>query len=148
MIAKTHNCSDEIREVNLKVTPARISTLKLFESFNEPVDSQEAISRLKKELDIDRVTVFRILNSFVEKGLLRRLEFGEGKARYELATEDHHHLICQSCGSIEDISDCNIDALENDIKRKKGFEVKLHTLEFYGLCKNCLSRLNRGYNKN
>ncbi len=137
MSVKDHNCAEELRSVNLKSTPARISALKLFEKTENPIDANQITQFLKNDLQIDRVTVFRILNSFVEKGLLRKLEFSEGKARYELATEDHHHLICQSCGSIEDISDCNIDALEKEIKTKKKFLVKQHTLEFYGLCADC-----------
>ena len=127
---------------DLKTTQARISLLKLVEKQGRPVDSQFLIDTLQKGLRVDKVTVFRILNVLTEHGILRRLEFGEGKARYELATEDHHHLICQSCGSIEDISDCNIRALEQEIKNKKKFIVKLHTLEFYGLCSNCQGENN------
>lgn len=133
---------------DLKITQARISLLKLVEKEGKPVDSQFLIETLQKAFSVDKVTIFRILNVLTEHGILRKLEFGEGKARYELATEDHHHLICQNCGSIEDISDCNIDALEKEIKTKKNFIVKLHTLEFYGLCKNCLPRFERGQKNN
>jgi len=122
---------------DLKITQARISLLELLEKEKKPVDSQFLIDTLQKGLQVDKVTVFRILNVLTEHGILRRLEFGEGKARYELNAEDHHHLICQNCGSIEDISDCNIVALEKEIKQKKHFLVKLHTLEFYGLCSDC-----------
>lgn len=127
---------------DLKITQARISLLELMEKESKPLDSQFLIDTLKLGLQVDRVTIFRILNVLTEHGILKRLEFGEGKARYELNTKDHHHLICQNCGSIEDISDCNIDALEKEIIRKKNFLVKLHTLEFYGLCKNCQKARN------
>lgn len=132
-----HSCEDEIQEVQLRVTPARIATMQLFESHNKPLDAQHLINHLHKELGIDRVTVFRILNTFVEKGLIKKLTFGESKARYELNIEEHHHLVCQKCGNIEDISDCNINALEKEIKQKKNFLVKQHSLEFFGLCANC-----------
>lgn len=132
-----HDCKSELKSVSLQVTPARLAAMQLFESHDTPLDAQHLIDHLHKELGVDRVTVFRILNAFVEKGLIRKLEFGEGKARYELNKEEHHHLICESCGNIEDISDCNILALEKDIQKKKGFLVKQHSLEFFGLCKNC-----------
>lgn len=122
---------------DLKTTSARISLLKLLENEKNPVDSQFLVNSLQKTFKVDKVTIFRILNVLTEHGILRKLEFGEGKARYELNNEDHHHLICQNCGKIEDISDCNIGALEKEINQKKKFLVKLHTLEFYGLCENC-----------
>ncbi|MGH7204499.1 MAG: Fur family transcriptional regulator, partial [Candidatus Levyibacteriota bacterium] len=114
----------------------------LIEKEKKPLDSQFLIDTLKQTFQVDKVTIFRILNVLTEHGILRKLEFGEGKARYELNTEDHHHLICQNCGSIEDISDCNIGALEKEINQKKQFLVKLHTLEFYGLCKECQKASN------
>lgn len=121
----------------LRITSSRVLLLKLIEHEKTPVDSQFIIEKLKNELSIDKVTVFRILNILTDHGILRKLEFGESKARYELNNEDHHHLICQDCGKIEDISDCNIGALEKEINKKKKFLVKLHTLEFYGLCEDC-----------
>jgi len=132
-----HDCRTELKNVDLQVTPARIAAMQLFESHNTPFDAPHLIDHLQKELGIDRVTVFRILNAFVEKGLVRKLEFGEGKARYELSNDEHHHLICESCGKIEDISDCSISDLEKEVEKKKGFLVKRHALEFFGLCKDC-----------
>lgn len=134
------NFSDVLVKHELKITQARISLLELIEREGKPLDSQFLIESLQKAFSVDKVTVFRILNILTEHGILRRLEFGEGKARYELATEDHHHLICQLCGSIEDISDCNIEALEKEIRLKKKFEVKMHTMEFYGLCLRCQTK--------
>lgn len=132
-----HSCETEIQEVDLKVTPARVATMKLFESHNTPIDVLHVTSHLQKDLGIDRVTVFRIINTFVEKGLIKKLEFQEGKARYELNKEEHHHLICQNCGKIEDVLDTVIPDFEKKIEKKHKFLIKSHSLEFYGLCENC-----------
>lgn len=86
---------------------------------------------------VDKVTIYRILETFYKKDLVKRLEFGEGKYRYELAGDDHHHLICESCGKVEDISDCHISELEKEISQKKKFLVKRHQLEFFGVCSSC-----------
>ncbi len=134
---KQHDCEKEIQEVNLRVTPARVATLKLFESHDKPVDVLHLTDHLQKDLGIDRVTVFRIINSFVEKGLLKKLEFQEGKARYELNKGEHHHLICQNCGKIEDVKDTVIPDFEKKIAKKYKFLVKSHSLEFYGFCNDC-----------
>lgn len=124
----------------IKRTPGRIALLQIVEDAGIPVDTQYIIEALQAEHAIDRATIFRILQIFVAKGILRKLEFREGKARFELASFDHHHLICESCNNIEDLSDCNIPALEEDILRKKGFFVKQHSLEFFGLCKKCFKK--------
>ena len=125
---------------NLKVTGSRKALIDFVTKSDKPVDAQTLIEQLQKTLEIDRVTVFRILNVLTGHGILRKLEFGEGKARYEIATTEHHHLICESCGAIEDVSDCNIGALEEEIGKKKGFHVKRHSLEFFGLCNKCFEK--------
>ena len=135
----THDCKDELNEVNLRATPARIALLNLLETTEKPLDVQSMIDYLyKKHIQTDPATVFRIMNMFMEKGIVKQIQLNEGKARYELSSNgDHHHLVCKSCGAIEDISDCNINALEKDIKKKKKFIVTSHSLEFFGVCEDC-----------
>lgn len=134
----THNCEEELKQAALQITPARLAAMRLFESQENPLDAQYLIDHLQKKLGVDRVTVFRILNTFVEKGLLRKLEFGEGKARYELAkTIDHHHLLCENCGRIEDITDTIIPKMEKNLQKTHKFLIKRHSLEFFGICSNC-----------
>lgn len=136
---KTHDCKEELREMDLRATPARIAVMQLLEKTKEPVDAQMVMDYLKKEkIDTDPATVFRIMNMFTIKGLTNELEFHEGKARYELARkDDHHHLICENCGSVEDIEDTVIPALEKHISDEHHFVVRRHSLEFFGLCSNC-----------
>lgn len=134
-----HDCKDELNEVELRATPARMALMQLLETTDRPVDVQTMIDFLeKKGIKADPATVFRIVNMFTEKGLTKQIQLQEGKARYELAAQaDHHHLVCTKCGDIQDISDCNIGALEKDIEKKKGFSVVSHSLEFFGICKSC-----------
>lgn len=134
-----HDCKDELNEVELRATPARVALMKLLETTDKPVDVQTMIEYLeKRDIKTDPATVFRIVNMFTEKGLTKQIQLQEGKARYELtANEDHHHLVCTKCGDIQDISDCNIAGLEKDIEKKKGFKVTSHSLEFFGICNSC-----------
>lgn len=127
-----------LRNFDLKSTPARLTILSYLSEQQAPQAVEDIISHIASEHKaVDRVTVYRILETFFQKGLIKRLELGEGKYRYELAGEDHHHLICESCGAIEDISDCNISELEKEIVHKKKFLVKRHSLEFFGVCRSC-----------
>lgn len=134
-----HDCKTELRDVDLKVTPARLGVLAALEEAETPLDVQTVISYLDiRNIKADKVTVFRIMNSLTEKGLAVPVQLNEGKLRYEHAEKaDHHHFICENCGSIEDISDCNIEVLEKEILKKKELVVKRHSLEFFGICKQC-----------
>lgn len=136
-----HDCKQELRKFQLKVTPARLAVLSFLEKVREPVDVTTIIQYLGREgIQADQATIFRIVNLFTGKGLTRQVQFNEGKFRYELSSrEDHHHLICERCGKIEDISDCSIKGLEKEITVKKQFLVKRHSLEFFGVCKECQS---------
>lgn len=137
--ATIHNCKTELNEANLRATPARLALMELLESSEKPIDVQSMISFLqKKNISADPATVFRIVNMFTEKGLVKPIQLNEGKFRYELSNKaDHHHLVCEKCGEIEDISDCNISALEKEIEKKKKFKVTSHSLEFFGICSDC-----------
>jgi Fe2+ or Zn2+ uptake regulation protein len=135
-----HDCKDELNGVSLRETPARLALLNLLETSDKPIDVQTMIDYLEKnDLNTDPATVFRIVNMFTEKGLTKQIQLQEGKFRYELTDkEDHHHLVCTSCGDIQDISDCNIEVLESHIEKKKNFKVTSHSLEFFGICSKCL----------
>lgn len=139
MVHMQHDCKTELRDADLKATPARLGVLEVLEKASSPVDVATILASLQKQdIKADPATIFRIVNSFAKQGLAKQIQFNEGKFRYELSsTVDHHHLICEQCGNIEDISDCNIKALEKDIQNKKKFTVTHHSLEFFGLCRNC-----------
>ena len=134
-----HNCKDELQEVSLKATPARIAVMKYFESTDKPVDVNMILAHLKQEdVDADPATIFRMMNDFLQKGITKEVQFEEDKARYELANKgDHHHLVCENCGKIEAVSDTVVPEMEKDLQKKHGFLVKRHSLEFFGLCSNC-----------
>ena len=134
-----HDCKKELRSVSLKATPARLGVLRLLESANMPVDVSAMSQYLQENnIEVDKATVFRIINLFTERGLTKQIRLNEGKFRYELASrKDHHHLVCENCGRIEDIN-CSIDEVDREIKAKKQFAVKHHSLEFYGICRSCL----------
>lgn len=134
-----HDCKRELQNIQLKATPARLGVLKALETTTKPLDVASLLHFLKKQnIKVDKVTVFRIMNILSEKGLVIPIQLGEGKFRYELSGRaDHHHFICETCSDIFDISDCRVDRLESEIKKKKGLLVKRHSLEFFGICKQC-----------
>lgn len=139
--------ADTLSEHKLFVTEPRKFLLEYLSQEKTPVTAQSLIEIMQKKLGIDRATVFRMLKALSGHGIIRKLEFQEGKARYELYTEDHHHLICDNCGKIEDIPDTMIPTMEKALSKKYHFLITRHSLEFFGLCKNCQKKITNKQHK-
>lgn len=120
---------------NLKKTEGRLAVLSTLEEKRRPLSASEILEIVGER--VDQATIYRILDVFNKNGIVRKLEFQEGKFRYELNNEDHHHLVCENCGRIQDIKDNIMHKWENEIRKTKGFIVKKHNLEFFGVCKKC-----------
>jgi Fur family transcriptional regulator, ferric uptake regulator len=113
-----------------KATPQRVAVLEALAA--EQHQSLAEIHARCKQVGL--VTVYRTLDLFSEIGAVRRLDLGDGP-RYELAETHHHHLICDSCGSITEFEDCPIDPERLDAPND--FTVRSHSLEVYGSCAEC-----------
>ncbi len=132
----------DIKIFGLKNTKAREGIIELIKSSISPVDATTTMRILRtKGINADQATIYRALNLFVEKGLLKQIYFNDGIVRYELAEKpEHHHAVCIKCSKVEDITDCSVDKLEKQIEKKKGFTVLSHSLEFFGYCRNCKTK--------
>ncbi len=119
----------------LKNTPSRLAILSALKEKSYPLDVMQIFELTKDKTDL--ATVYRTLETFYDNGLINKLEFGEGKYRYEIKGKDHHHLICRGCRKIEDVEDKFMNDWESEIKTKRGFLVSSHSLEFFGLCRDC-----------
>jgi Fur family ferric uptake transcriptional regulator len=84
-------------------------------------------------------TVYRTLKLLAECGVAFERRFGDGLTRYELAddTSHHDHLICVECGDITEFEEPRIEALQDEIAKRYGFELKTHKHEMYGICPKC-----------
>ncbi len=125
-------------QLNFKKTPARLAINGFLSNSKIPVDVEQIIKYLRsKQLDTNKVTVYRNLDFLFKNKIIERVEFGEGKYRYELKKNHHHHLICTNCGKIQDVETNAVEKLEKQIQEDKRFKVQSHSLEFFGLCANC-----------
>ena len=131
------------REKQYKVTPQRQKILLTFAAHQEKHLSAEEVYALLQEgsPDIGLATVYRSLEMLEELGFLHRIEFGDGKSRYEMATGDsphaHHHLICLSCSKVLEFGDDLMETLESFVSRTADFEITDHQVKFYGYCSEC-----------
>jgi Fur family ferric uptake transcriptional regulator len=91
--------------------------------------------------DLHQATIYRALEMFVEEGLVRKTEFGDGRALYEIAAEHrHHHVVCTSCGAVAHVHDEALRAAFAQVRRESGFELADTELTFYGTCPACTAR--------
>ena len=121
----------KMRGGGYKATPQRTAVLRAL--IAEQHQSLEEIRSRCPEVGL--VTVYRTLDLLGELGVVRRLDFGDG-ARYEIAEDHHHHMVCESCGDISEFEECPLDPERLPVE-DPGFEVRSHSLEVYGRCAQC-----------
>ena len=117
------------------MTEQRRIVAQVLEISNDHPDVEELYARASK-LDprISIATVYRAVKLFEESGILEKLEFGDGRARYEDADRDHHdHLIDMQSGAVIEFIDPDIEALQKKIATRLGYRLKGHRLELYGV---------------
>ena len=119
----------------LRMTDQRRIVASVIESAEDHPDVEELHCRASAiDPRISLATVYRTVKLFEEAGILERLEFGDGRARYEDATRDHHdHLIDMQSGEVIEFVDPEIEALQERIAARLGYTLKGHRLELYGV---------------
>ncbi len=131
--------SDTIKErceaKGLRMTEQRRIIADVIEDSEDHPDVEALYLRAsEKDNRISLATVYRTVKLFEEAGILDRLEFGDGRARYEDAERDHHdHLIDLTTGQVIEFIDPDIEALQEKIAKKYGYILKGHRLELYGV---------------
>lgn len=85
----------------------------------------------------DFSTVFRAVARLEGDGAVRRVELGDGKARYEAAGDHHEHVRCERCGAVGEVPGCVVDEALPRVQQATGFTVTGHQLLFSGLCPEC-----------
>lgn len=141
--------AEEIKSSGLKATLPRIKILEVFQNSSRRHLSAEDVFKtlLGEGADIGLATVYRVLMQFEQAGLLTRSNFESGKSVFELNEGQHHdHLVCLSCGRVEEFLDPEIEQRQRTIAVERGFELADHSLALYARCTktDCEHRRGRG----
>ncbi len=126
---------DRCEANGLRMTDQRRTIATVLEDAEDQPDVEELYARASTvDPRISLATVYRTVKLFEESGILERLDFRDGRARYEDADRDHHdHLIDLHTGAVIEFVDEEIEALQERIAQKLGFELKGHRMELYGV---------------
>lgn len=128
---------DELKRRGLRQSRIRKILVNIFTNSSQPISAVDLLE--KNKVSANKTTIYRELYTLVSQKILREIDFGDGIKRYELSGDTHHHhLICTNCKKIEDVDlKTDLDKEEQRVEKETGFKIKSHSLEFFGLCKNC-----------
>ena len=137
--------ADDLKSSGLKATGPRLKILDVFQRSPERHLTAEDVYKalLAEDADIGLATVYRVLMQFEQAGLLSRSHFESGKSVFELNEGRHHdHLVCLTCGRVEEFYDAQIEARQRTVAEARGFELQDHALSMYASCvkKDCPHR--------
>jgi Fur family ferric uptake transcriptional regulator len=137
--------AEELKSSGLKATLPRIKILEVFQSTARRHMTAEDVYKalLVDGADIGLATVYRVLMQFEQAGLLTRSNFESGKSVFELNEGQHHdHLVCLTCGRVEEFYDAEIELRQRSIAEARGFDLQEHSLALYARCtkSDCVHR--------
>ena len=118
---------------NIRMTSQRQIIIQVIEESDDHPDVDQLYLR-SVELDntISIATVYRTVKLLEEASLIERLEFGDGRSRYEEAGEHHEHLVDIETGEVHEFYNEELETLKTEIAREMGYDLIDHRLELYG----------------
>lgn len=141
--AENQELKQVLREHELKATSQRVALLKLLGATSEHFDAEEIYLELRKrQKNVSRATVYRSLEALVDQDLVKKLDFGDGRMRYERSKgedEHHDHLICEVCGKVIEFFNLEMEAQQLSVCEDHGFKPTTHTMHIFGTCSECQS---------
>lgn len=104
---------------------------------DHPTADQVYAAVLDRLPRISRRTVYRVLDTLVEMGLIRRVHHPGAATRFDGIIRRHHHLVCSRCNRIVDLENSELDKLPLPGGRPQGFEIHDFSVQFIGICRDC-----------
>ncbi len=131
-----------LKAEDFKLTQQRRLIVQKLLSDEDNHPSAEEIYHMVRSEDpeVGLATVYRTLDLLQRLDIVHKVNFGDGKARYEMRGEQHqhHHLLCTECGLIHEVGEDLLGEVEEKLTARTGFRISDHDVKFYGLCPDCL----------
>ncbi len=142
----------KFRGCGYRITPGREAILDVLSRSTKHLSAEDIYIRAHQgNPNIGLTSVYRTLEVLVNLGLVFKFDFGDGRARYELAEgpggeRHHHHLVCTGCRRVIDYTDFIeeevelLNRTEKGLSEKYDFKITNHLIQFYGLCNACAGK--------
>ena len=129
-----------LRRQSRNITGPRQAILEILRKHPHPLTAREIRAAMPADR-CDLATIYRATHLLEHMGMLKRFDFGDGAARFELIAEGedghHHHLVCTQCAKVVEIKKCALRKIDSLIAAANGFAAVTHRLEFFGICPCC-----------
>jgi Fur family transcriptional regulator, stress-responsive regulator len=137
-VAVEFDTQELLRGVALRVSRPRVAVLNAVHS-HPHADTDSIIQVTRRELpEVSHQAVYDVLRALSDAGLLRRIQPAGSVARYEARIGDnHHHVVCRSCGAIEDVDCAAGETPRLHPSDHHGFSVDEAEVVYWGLCPSC-----------
>ena len=142
----------KFRGCGYRITSGREAILDVLFKSDKHLSAEDIYMKVHPRCPtIGLTTVYRTLDVLAGLGLIFKFDFGDGRARFELAegpkgAHHHHHLICNNCKRIIDYTDFIdeevelLNQTEKGLTKKYDFKITNHLIQFYGLCSDCAKK--------
>lgn len=121
-----------------RMTPQRLAILHVLHHSGGHLSPSEVYERARNDLPgLTEPTVYRTLEFLAENGLAHFAHMGSGHLVYEIARQDHHHLICRKCGAEIKIDHTRLKTLYTELEAFSGYRFIDSHMTFFGLCPEC-----------
>ncbi|PIF03326.1 MAG: transcriptional repressor [Arcobacter sp.] len=125
-----------LKEYDLKVTPQRVAIIEEL-CIHGHMNIDDLYKKLSSKFpSISLATIYKNINTMCEKLFLSEVKIPNNKSVFELTKSEHTHLVCKSCGYIEDIV-LDASSLLDNLSRKSSFKVDSSDIIFSGICNKC-----------
>jgi Fe2+ or Zn2+ uptake regulation protein len=129
--------TERFRQRGLRMTPQRQRIFHILAESTTHPTAEVVYAAVRRDMPtISLRTVYETLNELVEMGEIQQFDLGMGARRFDPNTAPHHHLICESCGAVRDIS-ADLSEIEIPAEHRQGFVVRSTEVSFRGICGRC-----------
>ena len=129
-----------LRDSGLRLTHQRLEIVRVIAADRTHPDVETVYEAVRKRVPtISLDTVYRTLATLTDRGLITRVQFMPGPARYDANQAWHHHFVCTRCGLVRDVEDRDLDAIRATAEVTRIGRTESVTVQFRGVCAACQS---------
>ena len=128
----------ELHARGYRMTPQRMAILHVLCHAGTHLSPTEIFATAKKEFPgLTEPTVYRTLEFLAANGFARPAHRSNGRLVYQIAQQDHHHLICRACGAEVEVNHTALEKLYRELEGTTGYHLTDSHVTFFGLCPDC-----------
>ena len=134
---ETKKLREILHQKNLRYTPQRQEVWDEICATKEHRDAEDIYNSLRKrQTNVSRATVYRTIDILVKNNLVRRLDLGDGRSRFEnkMGIAHHDHIVCLDCRKIVEFMNEDIEEIQEQVAKEMGFEIVRHVHQLFGRC--------------